>query len=166
MTGLIETLGPIPYHRALREQFRAGDLREEWLVEYPDLFDDADATTARNQPWAHFHEWLGAVLLYTSTGYLSLAESYQFPKHERKQQIFRQLAPPEVQDAVLGRYIDEGPQCPDLVVYAPDFGDWFFCEVKGPNDSMRGEQIEFFESLALLTGQPVYVLELVEFRSP
>jgi hypothetical protein len=43
-------------------------------------------------------------------------------------------------------------------MYAPDLTDWFFCEVKGPRDSLRDEQCRKFKALADLSGKPVRLL--------
>jgi hypothetical protein len=51
-------------------------------------------------------------------------------------------------------------QPPDLFMYAADFSDWFFCEVKEPGDHLRPEQLAKFEALAKLGGKPVRLLQL------
>ena len=38
--------------------------------------------------------------------------------------------------------------------------DWFFCEVKGPGDALRPEQVRKFDALAAMTGRPVRLLRL------
>lgn len=162
---MIQELGPVPYAAALKQTFRDG-LWREWAERYPHLFDEEDVRLAGTQAThgSHFHEWLGAIVLHQTTGYLSLVEKYQFSPHTRKQEMFRALAPKAVCDEVLGRSIGAGPQCPDLVMYHPDLSDWFFCEVKGPRDTLRDEQIEFFAQLSSLSGRPVYCLSLDCFR--
>ena len=50
-------------------------------------------------------------------------------------------------------------QAPDLLMYAEDLSDWFFCEVKGPGDRLRDEQVRKFELLANMTSKPVRLLE-------
>lgn len=159
-----EKLGPVPYHREVREAFRNGDLCGKWAKHYPNLFDAFDLGPAQNQCGLgyHFFEWLAAIVLYHSTGYLSLVESYQFKKHERKQAVVRSFAPPAVLDLVIDRMIDEGPQCPDLFVYSQNAADWYFCEVKGPTDTMSLAQRDFFEELERAGGRPVRVLTFQE----
>jgi hypothetical protein len=46
-------------------------------------------------------------------------------------------------------------------MYAEDLSDWFFCEVKGPSDRLRDEQVRKFARLAEMTSKPV---RLIEFR--
>jgi len=46
-------------------------------------------------------------------------------------------------------------------MYAEDLSDWFFCEVKGPRDRLRGKQVRKFGLLAEMTSKPV---RLIEFR--
>ena len=52
-------------------------------------------------------------------------------------------------------------QAPDLLVYAPDYSDWFFCEVKGGSDHLRQAQKDHFIVLSELSGKPIY---LVKFK--
>ena len=99
-------------------------------------------------------------MLHHTTGYLSLVEKYEFATHPRKQQIVAQLLPDPVRDALRGR--NQGrAQAPDLLMYAEDLSDWFFCEAKGARDRLRDEQIRKFELLADMTSKPV---RLIEFR--
>ena len=51
-------------------------------------------------------------------------------------------------------------QGPDLLMYAPDMSDWFFCEVKGPGDRLRSQQMSKFEALTTASGKPVRLLHL------
>jgi hypothetical protein len=111
------------------------------------IFDEKDLEIARNQPKYHFYEWAVAVHLIQAAGYLSLVEQYEFASHERKQAVLERLVPMEVRrllvDARLKRV-----QCPDLFLYREDDHEWRFCEVKGPGDSLRPRQEEFFRELA------------------
>jgi hypothetical protein len=50
-------------------------------------------------------------------------------------------------------------------MYAQDLSDWFFCEVKGPSDRLRSEQIQRFQVLADLTAKPVRLLEFTDRAS-
>ncbi len=43
-------------------------------------------------------------------------------------------------------------------MYSPDHSEFFFCEVKGPNDSVSATQQVLFEALASATGREVGVL--------
>jgi len=103
---------------------------------------------------------LGAIVLHHTTGYLSLVAKYEFATHPRKQQIVAQLLPGSVRDALRDRSQGRA-QAPDLLMYAEDLSDWFFCEVKGPRDRLRGEQVRKFGLLAEMTSKPV---RLIEFR--
>jgi hypothetical protein len=146
--------------RSQRERWQSGHLAQEWRTRFPNLFDDDDLRLANSQPAIHFYEWLGAVVLHHTTGYLSLVEKYEFATHPRKQQIVAQLLPSPVRDALRDR--NQGhAQAPDLLMYAEDLSDWFFCEVKGPRDRLRDEQVRKFGLLADMTSKPV---RLIEFR--
>ena len=145
-----------------RERWKSGTLAQEWKARFPNLFDDDDLRIADSQAafGTHFYEWLGAIVLHHTTGYLSLVEKYEFAKHPRKQRIVAQLLPDPVREALRSRAQGRA-QAPDLLMYAEDLSDWVFCEVKGPRDRLRDEQKRKFELLADMTSQPV---RLIEFR--
>ena len=153
-------IGTVPFHPSQRERFGSGELAPEWARRYPKLFDEDDLRLATSQPYYHFFEWLGAIVLFNTTGYLSLVEKYEFRAHPRKVQIVEQLVPPEALEAMRGGEA----QCPDLLVYAPDLSDWFFCEVKGPRDRLRPVQKQYFASLSTRCAKPVYVLRFREMK--
>jgi len=146
--------------RSQRARWQSGSLAQEWRTRFQNLFDDDDLRIATSQPSIHFYEWLGAIVLHHTTGYLSLVEKYEFATHPRKQQIVAQLLPGSVRDALRDRSQGRA-QAPDLLMYAEDLSDWFFCEVKGPRDRLRGEQVRKFGLLAEMTSRPV---PLIEFR--
>jgi len=143
---------------AQRARWQSGQLAQGWRARFPDLFDDDDLRIAESQPGVHFYEWLGAIVLHHTTGYLSLVEKYEFATHSRKQQIVAQLLSRPVLDALRDR--SQGcAQAPDLLMYAADLSDWFFCEVNCPRDRLREEQIRKFGLLAEMTSKPVRLLE-------
>lgn len=155
------TFADLVFPEQQREAFREGALREQWAEQYPQLFDDDDLRIARNQPRYHFCEWLAAIRIYETTGYLSLVEKYRYKAHPAKRAKVRTIAP-EHADFILddlGRQSEHG-QFPDLMVYAPDFADWWFCEVKGPNDGFRPNQREFFAEVYRRTGRPIRLVYL------
>ena len=148
--------------RVHHDQFRAGTLVKRWADMYPMLFDPDDVRIAENQAGAgyHFFEWLVAVQLYHAQGLLSLVEQYQFANHTTKSAKVEALAPPEVRDFMISHPEFGGHQCPDLLAYRPDMSDWFFCEVKGPSDSLSEGQARFFDALSQLSGKPVRLAEV------
>ena len=157
----ITKIAPIQVDPAQRARWQSRNLALEWRQKFPDLFDDDDLRIAKSQPNIHFYEWLGAIVLHHTTGYLSLVEKYEFATHPRKQQIVAQLLPGHVRDALRDRSQGRA-QAPDLLMYAEDLSDWFFCEVKGPRDRLREEQVRKFEHLADMTSKPVRVLEFLD----
>lgn len=148
------------FHPSQREKFRSGALIRLWAENYPQIFDDHDLQITLNQPSYHFFEWLGAILLFESLGYLSLIEKYESPKHERKINIISQVLPQEVLDFVFNNKAG----LPDLFVYSPDKADWFFCEVKGLGDRLQKNQIQVIEELEKVSGRPVKFLKFREFK--
>src|SRR4051794_26997233 len=60
--------------RSQRARWLSGHLAQEWRIRFPNLFDDDDLRLANSQPAVHFYEWLEAVVLHHTTGYLSLVE--------------------------------------------------------------------------------------------
>jgi hypothetical protein len=154
----ITTIATVQVERSQRARWQSGHLAREWRGRFPDLFDDDDLRLANSQPSSHFFEWLGAIVLHHTTGYLSLVEKYEFSTHPRKQGIVAQLLPPALLDVLRGRNHGRA-QAPDLLMYAQDLSDWFFCEVKGPRDRLRDEQVRKFGLIADMTRKSVRLLE-------
>jgi hypothetical protein len=144
-----------PCSRALRESFRQGTLALEWAARYPHLFDEQDVKLAQNQRDAHFYEWLAAILLFEATGYCSLVEKYDSRSHIKKIEVFARLVPSTVREYICEE-INGG--APDLFVYDPMGSDWFFCEVKGPTDTVRPGQAACWHRLSELSGREVRLL--------
>ncbi|WP_106477670.1 VRR-NUC domain-containing protein [Phytohalomonas tamaricis] len=148
------------FHPERREKFRTGELSEEWVKRYPDLFDSDDVRilTTEHQRKYHFFEWLSSVLLYESTGYVSLMEKYCAKSHPRKLRLFSELVPEPVFD-----YLMSAPSGhPDLFSFCPQTGEWFFCEVKGLADTLKENQIVMHEQLEKMTGRRVRIIQLDE----
>ena len=154
----ITRIATVEVVRSQRARWQSAHLAQEWRTKFPDLFDDDDLRLANSQPDFHFYEWLGAIVLYHTTGYLSLVEKYEFATHPRKQEIVAQLLPGPVRDALRDRS-QASAQGPDLLMYADDLSDWFFCEVLGPRNRLRDEQIRKFGLLAEMASKPVRLLE-------
>lgn len=126
------------YHLQQRERFYAGTLVREWRQRYPQIFDidDERILKTEHQKQYHFFEWLGAVLLFESTGYCSLVEKYTAKTHPQKRDKISKILPPSL---LTWLYENETGQ-PDLFVYYLATNDWFFCEVKGDGDRIRTSQ--------------------------
>jgi hypothetical protein len=149
------------YDPAQRESFRRGELAQRWATDFPAVFDADDLRLAASQPRAHYFEWLAAIRVFEENGYLSLIEKYQFKRHARKYTIFTSLVPQSVVRLFSSRYLG-ADQAPDLLCYASDMQDWFFCEVKGGHDRARATQSRDFTILEKMSGRPV---RLIHFRS-
>lgn len=136
------------FHRRQRSAFRDGSLVNQWLNRYPMLFDEYDARVLRTEQQRRYHflEWLSAILLFESTGYLSMVEKYTAKSHPTKRERLRAILPPPVFEWLCA---NESGQ-PDLFVYHPDSGDWFLCEVKGPMDRVRDNQLEWVQRFCSL----------------
>jgi hypothetical protein len=124
--------------KSQRDRFRSGQLVREWRERYPKLFDKDDERVllTDHQRLYNFYEWLAAVLIFESMGYLSLVAKYTAKSHSLKHAPLRNSLPSIVADWVF----TNEPGQPDLFVYSTDHKDWFFCEVKGPGDRMRLNQ--------------------------
>ncbi|MFN8111862.1 MAG: VRR-NUC domain-containing protein [Solirubrobacterales bacterium] len=155
-------IATLKIHRAQSRRWREGDLAEEWAERFPDLFDEDDRRLVANQKHLGFHfvEWLAAIVLHHTTGYLSLVGKYEFEKHARKRELIESMLPTEGLAALDDRETHGRTQAPDLFMFAPDRTDWFFCEVKGPRDSLRPAQAAKFETLASATGRPIRLLTM------
>ncbi len=156
-------LGLFAFPPERKRSWQLGYLREEWAVRYPHLFDLDDIRLARNQgsQGYHFIEWQAAITLHELTGYLALVSKYEFANHPRKTDVLRRILMPSALAFIRSRAAKRGTQCPDLLMYAPDYSGAFFCEVKGPGDRLRHEQVAFFGELDRITCVPVH---LIRFR--
>jgi hypothetical protein len=146
------------YHPEQKRRFVSGELGEIWYGQYRELFDEDDYRLYRTQCkfGYHFYEWLGAILLYEATGFLSLVEKYGCANHNRKLSIWQKVAPiPDLPD-------DAG--YPDLFVYAPDHTDWYFCETRGASDRIGDGQRHCFRELCRASKKKVCVMWLTELR--
>ena len=154
-----------PTSQIQRGLFKDGILARQWAETYPSIFDAQDLKIALNQPDYHFYEWLAAVMFWHSIGYLSLVEKYEFKRHKRQQEILRKLIPSDLFVLVTDHRQEFGnTQVPDLLVYAPDMSDWFFCEVKGGTDRLRPEQENEFRIFSELSKKPIYMIEIKPIR--
>jgi hypothetical protein len=158
----ITTIGTFEVRQLQRERFISGKLWQEWYSKYPNLFDIDDVRLAESQAKLgyHFYEWLAAIMLYHTTGYLSLIEQYQCKNHKRKQEIIRQINSQSLSKAISYRSDNKNIQCPDLLVYTADLSDWFFCEVKGEDKLSYAQKIHF-QAFADLIGKPI---RLIQFK--
>src|SRR3990170_4138957 len=147
----------VPFHPADREAFVQGTLAPHWANRYPELFDAADLGMAVSQPHYHFYEWLIAVTVLQEDGYLALVEKYQFKKHARDHAIFKGMVPKELYHLVGESRAFGSRQPPDLFVYRPDRSDWFFCEVKGPEDEISDAQEPYFAAIEGKSPSPIRI---------
>ena len=157
-------IGTVEFKLEQRAEFAAGPLRRRWRRQYSHLFDTQDAVLAENQPAYHFYEWLAAIILHHSTGYRSLVGKYQFENHPRKRAVVAKVLSPTVCGLLDSRSTWGRTQGPDLLMYAPDFSDWFFCEAKGPRDTLGERQRGFFSALAEVSGRAIRLVEFRKFR--
>lgn len=166
MDNYIVEIGSFPFNKSLKEEWKAGKLHPHWVDKYPNLFDEDDIRLAENQSeyGYHFVEWLSTILLYNSTGYKSLISKYEFSNHKKKTEIISKIFENGLPIPKFNAENITNTQYPDLLVYRPDFKDWFFCEVKGPGDRLSKEQRIFFEALALETNEPVRMIQLKELK--
>jgi hypothetical protein len=137
----VNFLGTFTYSQEERQRFRTAFLWQKWAEIYPNLFDADDCRIAKTQARLgyHFFEWLAAIRIYETTGYLSLVEKYEFKAHHRKHLIARKILPKNVQEILSHQNRQNRVQCTDLLVYAANFSDWYFCEVKADKDFLRKE---------------------------
>jgi len=155
-------IGVFEYHHQQLDKFRSGELWNLWGEQYPQLFESQDIDIARNQArnGYHYFEWLAAITMWERTGYLSLVEKYEDKNHKKKQEIVKRLVSPDLFNLISNhRIIYRTTQCPDLFVYAPDFSDWYFCEVKGPKDRIRPSQKLFFDELSRVSGKEIGIVK-------
>src|ERR1043166_3988202 len=161
-------IGPVQIDWTIKEPWRFGRLGHRWRTLYPYLFDvvpEWDRALFTNQivpDGTHFPEWLGALELHSITGFHGLNQKYQCKRHKIKRQKLEWLCLPDGLRDLLNKR-DNGAMFPDLLMYHPqDPAKWFFCEVKGPRDSLKQNQRRLFEQIATTALKPVYLLWIRE----
>lgn len=141
--------------RSLRERW-PDPLAEEWLEQYPQLFDAEDLRMTRTQPTLHFWEWFAAIHILERDGAYSLVEKYVYKNHKRKLARVAEVMTAD-QEAALLRICD-GVEPPDLFVYRPGTHEFWFAEAKGPTDRLRPNQAASHRAIERELGVPVEVL--------
>lgn len=166
MTAVVEN--KFFYSERQRARFRNGELSNEWYKQYPQIFDEDDLRITITQTRGHFFEWLSAIIIYQSTGYLSLVEKYQFKTSTRKSDILKMFVSSgkitrELCDLMINgkKYGFGNSQCPDLFVYLPDGSDWYFCEAKGA-DVITSSQMKYFEKLSEVSRKKIQMMKFRE----
>ena len=160
-TTTLKEFGRFGYFESQRELFKSGQLWKLWYEQYPNLFDDKQLQWAHGQAkyGYHFFEWMGKILLHTATGYLPMGgNEYRIRPQNRKTQQLEKTVSPEALDLIEHCLAIYHCQAPDLLMYAPDYSDYFFCEVKGNSDRLSQAQLKFYLDLQSTTGKPVYIL--------
>lgn len=155
-------IGTLELSKQQQKLWRKGSLHRDWANRYPELFDEQDIgilSRTERQRQHHFAEWLTAIFLFHSTGFHALVEKYQFNNHPRKKEVVKRLG------AKARRALDAIPdaekrriQGPDLLMFAPDYSSFFFCEVKGPGDALRGPQRAMIDRVEAATKQEVRLM--------
>jgi hypothetical protein len=149
------------FSRQERTRFKAGHLVRQWAEQYPFLFgpEDVEVALAHDGKGSGvFFEWVSAVRLYETRGYYCAMKDYASPLQHSKHEIVRTLCGEEA--AVFMAEADAKSQFPDLLVYTPDHSEWFFCEVKGPGDTVRKSEETFFPKLAERTAAGIFLVTL------
>ena len=151
-----------PYVPSMQESFRNGTLVREWARKYPELFDGDDMRIlgTEHQRKYHFFEWLSAVVLYETTGFLGLMEKYTAKAHPRKLGVFSNMVSSDLFEFVMRSQSG----LPDLFSFHPDTGEWFFSEVKGGADTLKENQREKMMQLFERTGKKVRIIHVNEVK--
>ena len=153
-------LGSFIITKRQQELYKAGTVWNDWLIQYPELFDEKDRQLFRNQ--AHFGygfvESLSIIFLHNATGYIPIFGSYGWGTQEYKNNLVKELVSEETWGLIMSQKKHRS-QPPDLFAYAPDKTNYFFCEVKGPGDRLRETQIQYFQLLQEVSGKPVYTIK-------
>lgn len=154
-------LGSIGITRNQQSRWKSGELALQWAKDFSHLFDNDDLRLALNQGKRgyHFYEWLGAIQLHHSTGFHALVGKYEFRNHSRKSEILANILDDKAITILRDRKQWGNAQAPDLLMYAPDFSDYFFCEIKGPGDRLSKSQAEKFGNLETLIEREIYILK-------
>lgn len=157
---MINDLGSFIITKQQKELYKSGVIWNDWLRQYPELFDEKDKQLFRNQAiyGYGFVEFLSIIFLHNATGYIPILGSYGWGTQPHKNSLVRELVSTETWETIMSQKKYHS-QPPDLFAYAPDKSDYFFCEVKGPGDRLRDTQIQYFQLLAEVSCRPVYMIK-------
>ncbi|MEZ5060980.1 MAG: hypothetical protein R2700_05610 [Solirubrobacterales bacterium] len=171
---LFTNIGPVPYTESQRDQWRDRTLGRQWMQRYEaelPLYFNAECRrfvekNGQVKRAFGFFETLGAIVLYHATGYLPLdsTSSFVFPVKEENA-VVEGLMAPNLLRLIRNHSTELGnTQAPDTLMYKPNLKDWFFCDSKGPTDSLdkNPNQRKKFEQIAEMSGKPV---RLLHFKS-
>lgn len=128
--------------KTLKERWLHRHLADEWRKSYPNLFDEDDFRLAKSQPMYHFIEWFAAIHIFHRDGVHSLVTKCHCSNHKRKLGVLSKLPRRDIRDYLLELREEENVATPDLLLYRPDFSDFWFAEVKGPGDRLASKQKE------------------------
>lgn len=175
----VTDIGTLPVKHSQMALWREGSLGKEWKGRFgADLGFDLHFDwfyEQQGKPFGFgFFETLAVIVLHHATGYLPGGSGdFRFPPPTKKEiaegrrdkfdvmrhkGIAEEVLPAKVLDVVRDQ-TESGTQAPDLLMYAPDYSDWFFCEVKGPGDRWQPGQPEKFASIAEASGKPIWLLQ-------
>jgi hypothetical protein len=149
---------PVKCPRSLRDTW-PDPLAGEWLERYPQLFDADDFRCTRRQPTLHFWEWYAAIHIFERDGAYSLVEKYVYKNHPVKTARLASILSESqlgILKAICHRHKAEPP---DLFVYVPETGRFWFAEVKGPTDHQHANQAASHEAIERELGVPVEILQ-------
>src|SRR6184192_446888 len=103
-----------PFNPKLRDRFKSGELAPVWMKQYPQLFTRRDIELIQPGKSFLFFEWLAAILLFQSTGYIS-CHKWCCVNHPAKLAKLRELAGDDFTEEVA---MGELTGHPDLLVFA------------------------------------------------
>ena len=158
-----------PKETRLNFENESGELVNSWVNDYGFLFDADDVRVATGiegqKQQMHFSEWFTAIKMFEATGYYSLNEKYESSEHTVKHAVLEKLVSPEILSFMVKQKPEKGDMdCPDLLMYKPDFSDWYFCDVKGPGDNLRPEQALYWQELIEITGKRIVRVNVKEIK--
>lgn len=122
------------YPPAFKHMFQDGSLVQEWMDQYPTLFDPNDEEVVlghRGQKLHFFREWLGAILIHQKFGHNCLCGNYTHNAHQSKQALLNILFAEDEVAKIRKIIFNEGRHAlPALLFYTPDFSHKYFVHVR------------------------------------
>jgi hypothetical protein len=144
-----------PFTQGQLTNFRRGLLADEWLREYPDLFDVANLRRRRSRPVAEFLKWRSAVFVRQALGRRCLVDDFLDTVLGARHEIYRA----RVGDAarrLIGRYPGYAPA---LFVFDPADDDWFLASVQAPDQAPDPIRAGFLGQLHELSQGRLLILQ-------
>lgn len=137
-----------------------------WVKVHKHLFDKDDLRLTKNQTAYHFVEWVAAIHFEKSRRVRAVLAKWKekaeggrggFKKYPAKAKLVRKMIGESRYDRLVRRLWGAGP---DLFLYNPRIGRYWFAEVKKVGDRINANQLHDIRIIERLLRVPVQLVKV------